>query len=464
MTNRSTSTDRSTAFVQQMTAQMATLAHTLSDWIQAEPRPLQAIEAQLVRVLHDLGSELLAALLPRAAPLRPSPQVACGCGALARYERLRSASVTTLLGRISLERAIYACAQCGARQAPLDQQLQFAAGGLSLGLQELLALLGATQDSFAQASAVLERLCLVQVCPNSARAATEDLGAVLAAHEQAVVTTAQQTQCPPPADGPAPRRLYVSMDGVLAHIHDAGWKELKTGCVYTTRTRVPRQRPAQVAICAEAQSYVVALATADPFGWQLWAEACRRGVTAATEVVVIGDGAHGIWNIAAEHFPTATQIVDWYHASQYVWNAARTIFGEGSDRRTPWATPQLDALWDGRVADVLAALEPYRAKGAGVTDALSYDTTHQARMDYPTYRARGLQIGSGTMESACKQLVSTRLKLAGMIWDAEGAEAVAVVRAWLKSERWDEAMGLRPPPQRAYRRQAASPAASAAAA
>ncbi len=106
MTNRSTSTDRSTAFVQQMTAQMATLAHTLSDWIQAEPRPLQAIEAPLVRVLHDLGSELLAALLPLAAPLRPSPQVACGCGALARYERLRSASVTTLLGRISLERAI----------------------------------------------------------------------------------------------------------------------------------------------------------------------------------------------------------------------------------------------------------------------------------------------------------------------------------------------------------------------
>jgi len=84
-------------------------------------------------------------------------------------------------------------------------------------------------------------------------------------------------------------------------------------------------------------------------------------------------------------------------------------------------------------------------------------------VEVAAHRARGLQIGSGTIESACKQLVSTRLKLAGIIWDAEGAEAVAVVRAWLKSERWDEAMRLRPPLQRTYRRQTTSPSAVAAA-
>ena len=84
-------------------------------------------------------------------------------------------------------------------------------------------------------------------------------------------------------------------------------------------------------------------------------------------------------------------------------------------------------------------------------------------MDYPAYRARGLQIGSGTIESTCKQLVSTRLKLAGMIWDADGAEAVAVVRAWLKSARWNEAMRLRPPRHRTYRRQTTAPSLVAAA-
>lgn len=223
---------------------------------------------------------------------------------------------------------------------------------------------------------------------------------------------------------------------------------------------MPRRRPGTIDIRAETQRYLVALTDAETFGWRLWAETSRRGVTDQTEVVVIGDGSHWIWNLADAHFPQATQIVDWYHASQYVWQAAATIFGETSDLRVSWAHQQMDALWDGRVAEVLVALEPYRSRGEGVTDAISYDTTHQGRMAYPTYRSRGLHIGSGTIESAGKQLVSARLKLAGMIWDAPGAEAVAVVRAWLKSERWDEAMRLRPPPQRLYRRQTESAAAA----
>jgi hypothetical protein len=459
MMDRST-VDRTAEFAQQLAEQMATLARSLGEWVQAEPRPLQEIETHVVRLLHELGNELLTALLPLAAPARPQPDLPCNCGQVAAYERQRSATLTTLLGRISFTRAIYACAHCGERLAPLEQQLQVAPGGLSLGLQELLALLGATQDSFAQATSVLERLCLVQVCPNSARAATEELGALLGEHAHDDVQRAKQTQQAPPARTPAPPRLYISMDGVLAHIHHAGWKELKTGCVYTTRTRRSQKQPEQLELRAEGQSYVAALADADSFGWQLWAEACRRGLSEQSEVVVLGDGAHWIWNLAADHFPQATQIVDWYHASQYIWRAAATVYGETNEQRVEWARQQLNVLWEGRVAELLVVLEPYRAKGEGVSEALSYFTSHQARMDYPTYRARGLQIGSGPVESACKQLVSARLKLAGMIWDAEGAEAVAVVRAWLKSERWAEAMRLRPPPRRTYRRQAALVAAA----
>jgi len=88
-------------------------------------------------------------------------------------------------------------------------------------------------------------------------------------------------------------------------------------------------------------------------------------VTDQTDLVVIGDGAQGIWNLADEHAPQATQIVDWLHASQYVWRAAATIDGETGSLRIPWAYQHLDALWDGRVTDVLAALEPYRANGEG---------------------------------------------------------------------------------------------------
>jgi len=460
--DRTIAIDRSEAFVQAMTERMTILARTLSAWVQAEPRPLQQLEEQVVTLLHDLGNAMLTALLPLAAPARPVPDVVCACGQRACFQRLRPATITTLLGRLTLTRAVYYCAACNHSHAPLDTQLQIAAGGLSAGLHEVLALLGATQDSFAQATSVLERLCLVQLCPNSARAATEDLGALLVEHSEQIVAAAQQSHLPPDAACSPPPRVYVSMDGVLAHIHDTGFKELKTGCVYTTRARPSRKPSKQVELRAVSQSYVAALADAETFGWQLWAEACRRGVRADSDVVVIGDGAHWIWNVADTHFPQATQIVDWYHASEYVWNAATAIFGDGGEKRKRWAKQQLDALWDGEVGKVVVRLERYRSKGEAVSDAISYYTTHQARMDYPAYRTRGLQIGSGTIESACKQLVSARLKLAGMIWDAEGAEAVAVVRAWLKSDRWQEAMRLRPPPRRVYRRQVAAPEALAA--
>lgn len=443
--DRTTAIDRNAAFVQAMTERMTTLARSLSAWVQAEPRPLQQLEEQVVSVLHDLGGAVLNALVPLAAPARPVPDVVCACGQRARFQRLRPATITTLLGRLSLSRAVYHCANCNNSHAPRDSQLQVAADGISAGLNEVLALLAATQDSFAQATNVLHRLCLVQVCPTSARATTEDLGTVLATYAQQVVMVAQQTHTPPKAACPTLPRFYFSMDGVLAHIHDAGFKEITTGCVSTTRARPLRNHPKQREVRAVSQSDVTALTAAETFGWQVWAEACRRGVQADSDVVVLGDGAHWIWNLAACHFPQAAQILDWYHASAYVWNAATAIFGEGSEQRKRWAKQQLDALWDGKVDQVLAALEAYGNKGEAVNDAISYYTTHRKRMDYPSYRARGLQIGSGTIESACKQLVSARLKLAGMIWDAEGAEAVAVVRAWLKSERWDEAMRLRPP-------------------
>ncbi len=313
--------------------------------------------------------------------------------------------------------------------------------------------MGATQDSFAQAASVLERLTLVHVSPNTVRAATEQLGSALVDHQTQQVAVAQTGQVIPGPTSPRPTRLYIAMDGVFAHLHDLGWSEIKVGCCYQTHPCPDPKRPDQLVIRADHLSYVTALDPAATFGWHLWCEAARRGVLDAAEVVIVSDGAHWIWNLASEHFPGATQILDWYHASAYVWEAATAIWAVDGPLRRAWAKQQLDDLWEGKVPQVLKELESHQAVGAGVTAAITYYTTHQGRMDYAAYRARGLQIGSGSVESACKQVVSARLKQAGMIWDAPGAAAVATVRAWLKSERWAEAMGLRPPPQRTYVRQ-----------
>lgn len=450
--NPTTDAARTEHLVTSMTERLTTLTRTLSSWMQEHEHSFAEIEQHVVRLLKELGASLVAGLCSLAAPPQPSPSLPCSCGHLAAYQRERKAQVTSLLGSVTMWRSYYLCAACGHGQHPLDAQLQVCAGSRSAALDELLALLGATQDSFAQAATVLDRLTLVHVSANSVREATEQLGALLLEHQAQAQFEPEPRPQPGASSSASPSRLYITMDGVFAHLHERGWSEIKVGCCYQTHSRVERKRPERLEIRAEHASYVCALEEAHSFGWRLWQEAVRRGVLTSDEVVVLGDGAHWIWNIAERHFPRATQIVDWYHASEYIWTAASTIWGAQSPARGPWARAQLDWLWEGKVDQVLLELEQWQERGEAVVAALSYYREHRGRMEYARYRARGLQIGSGSAESACKQLVTARLKQAGMIWDAEGAEAVASVRAWLKSERWAEALALRGIRTRGYRR------------
>ena len=451
----STDATRTEQLVTTMSGRIATITRTLATWVQEAPHDLQAIEEHVLRIVKEVGTTLVAGLCTLSAPAQPPRTVPCPCGLPAAYVRQRPATVTTILGPLCFPRSYYQCAACGHGQHPLDAQLQLCAGSRSAGLDELLALLGATQDSFAEAAAVLERLTFVHLSSNTVRDATEELGATLVVHQAQAVANMQAGHELPPAATSSPERLYITLDGVLAHLHERGWSELKVGCCFQTSSRPDRKRPEHLEIRAHSLSYVTALVEAESFGDHMWQEAARRGVMGAKEVVVLGDGAHWIWNIAKAQFPQATQVLDWYHASQYVWQAASVLWGESHPQREAWAHRQLELLWEGKVAQVLAELEQHAGAGEGVREALSYYTTHQGRMDYAAYRARGLQIGSGSVESGCKQLVSARLKGAGMIWEASGAEEVAVVRAWLKSGRWEEAMALRAAPGRSYVRQRA---------
>jgi hypothetical protein len=451
MTDHSTSRQQIERLITTMTEQLTTLTRTLSDWMTSEPRSLGELEQQVLRSIKDLGAALLGGLVHLAVPAYPAATTPCSCGQSASDPRLRTATVKTVLGTITLSRPYYTCAACHHGTAPLDHQLGICAGGISAGLDELLALLGAREDSFAAAASVLEQLTLVRVCPNTVRASTEELGQLLAAHEQQLVATAQASSSEPPLRQPPSARMYISMDGVQVHIRGAGWKEMKLGSVYSTRLRRTRCQGERCTVSTVAPSFVAALSDAASFGPQLWAEAVARGVRLASEVVVLGDGSHWIWELASEYFPEAVQILDWYHASSYIWAAGAAIYGEGSSLAKQWVNQQLTQLWDGAVLDVLTALHAHASAGEAVEEAITYYTYHQGRMRYAEYRARGMQIGSGSIESGCKQVVGARLKQAGMIWAVEGATAVATVRSWLKSGRWAEAMALRPARQRKVR-------------
>lgn len=162
---------------------------------------------------------------------------------------------------------------------------------------------------------------------------------------------------------------------------------------------------------------------------------------AAGAVAVLGDGAAWIWNLAEEHVPRATQIVDWYHASERIWQLGRTLHGEGTPQTEAWVRAQLTELAAGRVANLVGAWAqlPCRGEAAAVREEQVTSFTNQAsRMADDEYRAAGWDIGSGMIESACKAVIDQREKGPGMRWTETGAQAVTNVRLLLFNDEWIE--------------------------
>jgi len=171
----------------------------------------------------------------------------------------------------------------------------------------------------------------------------------------------------------------------------------------------------------------------------LWATGIQREALRAKELVFLGDAAEWIWNLVQEHFPQAVQIVDWFHAAEHLETVAKAVFEEQSARKA-WLQDTRQWLWEGQLSAVIRACEVLTHQGHGADQArkaTTYFTNNAIRMDYAAYRKAGYQIGSGTVESACKQLGIQRMKVPGATWDLQGARLTAKARAALLSDQWD---------------------------
>ena len=274
---------------------------------------------------------------------------------------------------------------------------------------------------------------------------------------------AQTQEAAEPLDA-APGLLVAELDGVQVRFQD-GWHEAKVGEIAGCRVGngLPDTDPLAHPPVLEAPSYVASRAPVGEFGPLFLGEAARRGVlevmdwTQPTDtdprlrlvgpaeaqlrpVVVLGDGAHWIWELAAEHFAAQRiEIVDYWHVTEHVWTVARALFGADPDAAGVWAEAWCVDLLEHGPEPWLAALrsaEPPDSAGAEVVRVeRGYFTTNAPRMDYPTFRARGLPIGSGAVESAAKHVVQVRMKRSGMRWSDAGGQALLALCAYRASNR-----------------------------
>jgi hypothetical protein len=226
----------------------------------------------------------------------------------------------------------------------------------------------------------------------------------------------------------------ITMDGGMVNIRDEGWKEFKVGAVCDIvahnipdpETGEPMAIPGAVNI-----GYTAVLGDVQQFAPALWKLAVDHQVPCAARSGVIGDGAVWIWNLAADYFPDSIQIVDWFHADEHLALAAHALYPDDLDRAAAWRHHMHEPLFLGRAASIARTLEQ-----AGLDDHALYFHTHQRRMQYHEFREEGFPIGSGPVESACKQYKS-RLTGPGMRWSRTGAEQMLVIRSAMLSDTFD---------------------------
>lgn len=173
---------------------------------------------------------------------------------------------------------------------------------------------------------------------------------------------------------------------------------------------------------------------------QLYYEARVRGMAQAQRILVIADGAVWIWNLVDDRFKDAVQRLDLFHANAYLWAVAHELHGKGSAEARHWVKPLLRQIRNDKVADVITQLEDLQprleaaaAKASG--DAIAYYKNNQARMKYKDARRRNEPVGSGAIESTCRQL-QCRMKRCGQFWSTRGDEALLCLEMFWRNNRW----------------------------
>jgi len=181
-------------------------------------------------------------------------------------------------------------------------------------------------------------------------------------------------------------------------------------------------------------------------------EALRRDPMKARRWVVLVDGdptqLRAVKREARRIDVTITILVDLVHVLEYVWSAARALFGESNASAEKWVSDRLLALLTGRSGgDVAKTIRWWAARNKNPTAAaqLAIRTTcrylsDRARtrlMHYDDALRDGLPIATGVIEGACRYLVKDRMDRTGARWSLTGAEAVLRLRAVRASGDFD---------------------------
>jgi Uncharacterised protein family (UPF0236) len=400
------------------------------DWSHTQSHSLAAREGRLKRLFEELAEVLLGIDAERdEARVRPA---ACPCGGRLESKGKRDRTVVTTVGEVTVRRRYYVCKECGDRSFPLDEAWGIESGCLSARAKAEAVDL-ATALPHREACHWLERLGGIRVSFTTVWRMTQQAGAALVAAEAARAVETQERKGAAAflarmRERATAGRPVMAVDGLYIRVGRV-FMEVKIGVM------------GELSEAGEwvkgRTSYVATLGDVDWFRPMVVRHALARGITRLSEVVLLGDGAGWISVFRTRYYPNAKQVVDYWHAKQYLWEAAHQLYGEGSTQAAAWVEAMKGHLWKGEIEKIVAAVEAERKRRRirdakrveALEKAMRYLMERSEQMKYETFRKQGVPTGSGAVEGGGKNVVQSRMKRSGMNWSLKGAEQMLALRA-----------------------------------
>jgi hypothetical protein len=436
----------------------------------AAPRALAEVERELWTATLALGRALIALfLVRRATALRPASYEVDGVGYLLDTKNRRQGAIGTKFGKVPFSRPVgKPVLAIGRADLPVDRELGLCSGftlGTVTAITRLCAMMafatarGTFREFHEWTPSPRAALRMVDAAGSQARAfldaadVPDDDGEILVIQADGrgapMITATEHDRRARPHSRRKGTGRHRRRDRRRLHPRPRRKKGDKSknakvafvGVIYTLRkTRDGVEGPINKQLIATFKSHDAL------FRW-LREHADRRGY-GRKRTIFLGDGSEHIWRCQEQYFDKAEVCIDWYHVVEKLWEAGGCFHGEGSAELKSWMDEQKGRLRRGLVVPVLGELRRRHVAipktGPGnkgrrerLAKVIKYLDDHAHRMPYAALRRDDLDIGTGAVEGAVRNLVGLRLDGPGMRWGRGRSELVMHLRCILLNGQWE---------------------------
>jgi hypothetical protein len=441
---------------------------------QARTATADQMERRVFKLLLRLGAKLLTLFFVMRSQACSRETAQTASGQELPYHRDTKRGYVSIFGKLEIWRPYFYKKGLGG-QTSLDAELSLGEDSYSDLVRELSDYL-AVYNVYHKTSDILLRLLGLKL---STRVVEENIA------EDAVDVEAYYAQKPPPAPTEEAEILVAQADGkgVPMIIGEAPPPSVRLGkgqkrgrkkeaIVTTVYTIAPKIRTPQEVVDSyflhtqdktDSQKNKVAPKPQHKHIWatldgkdtaltRLAEQASLRQGEHIQHQVMLSDGCEALQSRLETHLPNFTLILDFIHASEYLWDVANSVLGEKHPQRLEWMADKTLQMLSGKTEEVinrfrqLAKDDQYSSgQHAQLHKTANYFERNLSYMDYVSYLANGYPIASGVIEGACRHFVKDRCELSGMRWHQKGVENLFRLRAVAENDDWDD--------YHAYRRQ-----------